>query len=210
MASRALTARLMTACSNWPGSIFASPSFSSGVSDHLDVLADQPLQQLHHVAEQGVEADHLGPQHLLAAEGQELAGEVGGALAGAANLGDELAVGIGRVEAVERHLAEPDDGGEQVVEVVGHAAGELPHRFHLLRLPELLLEPLQLGDVAREADQADHLILRVAIDAAGREVDPGDAAHRRRSLRSSAASPDVSTCRSCSTISSATSGGKRS
>ena len=48
---------------------------------HLDVLADQPLQQLDHVAEQRVEADDLGPQHLLAAEGQQLAGEVGGALA---------------------------------------------------------------------------------------------------------------------------------
>ena len=115
---------------------------------HLDVLADQPLQQLQHVGEQRVEAHHFGPQHLLAAEGQELAREVGGALAGAANLGDELAVGIVRVEAVERHLAETDDGGEQVVEVVGHAAGELAHRFHLLRLPELLLEALEVGDVA--------------------------------------------------------------
>ena len=122
----------------------------------------------------------------------------------------QLAVGIVGVEAVERHLAEADDGGQQVVEVVGDAAGQLPDRFHLLRLPELLLEPLQLGDVAREADQADDLVLRVAIDAA---ASSGRSASTPRIVGVSSivcGSPDVSTCRSCSTISSATSGGKRS
>ena len=30
-----------------------------------------------------------------------------------------------------------DDGGEEVVEIVRHAAGEVADRFHLLRLPQL-------------------------------------------------------------------------
>jgi hypothetical protein len=116
--------------------------------DDLDVLADQPLQQLDHVAEERIQADHFGPQHLLAAEREQLPGEVGGAMAGAADLAQQLAVGIAGIEAVEGHLAESDDGGQQVVEVVRDAAGQLSDGFHLLRLPELLLEPLQLGDVA--------------------------------------------------------------
>ncbi len=33
-----------------------------------------------------------------------------------------------------------DDAGEQVVEIVGQATGELADRFHLLRLPQLLFQ----------------------------------------------------------------------
>ena len=69
-------------------------------------------------------------------------------MSSAADLAQQLTVGIGGIEPVERHLAESDDGGQQVVEVVRDAAGQLSDSFHLLRLPELLLEPLQFGDVA--------------------------------------------------------------
>jgi hypothetical protein len=42
----------------------------------------------------------------------------------------------------------PDDDGEQVVEVVRHAAGKSADRLHLLRLVELLFEPLPLVTLA--------------------------------------------------------------
>ena len=42
------------------------------------------------------------------------------------------------------HIEGADDAGEQVVEVVGDAAGELAHRLHLLRLAQLLLGALAL------------------------------------------------------------------
>ena len=41
------------------------------------------------------------------------------------------------------------DDGEQVVEVVRDARGELADGLHLLRLPELVLEMQPLGDVLR-------------------------------------------------------------
>ena len=47
----------------------------------LDVLADQAPQHLLHVGHDGVQVEDARLQHLLAAEGQELAGQVGGALA---------------------------------------------------------------------------------------------------------------------------------
>ena len=41
------------------------------------------------------------------------------------------------------------DDGEQVVEIVGDAASQLPDRFHFLRLPQLGLEILAFGFVPR-------------------------------------------------------------
>ncbi len=63
-----------------------------------------------------------------------------------------------------RELAVAEDGAEDVVEVVRNAAGERPHRFHLLRLAQLDFEPLLLrlrilarGDVDRRPDETLHL-----------------------------------------------------
>ena len=41
----------------------------------------------------------------------------------------------------------PLDDGQDVVEIVRHAAGQLADRFHLLRLPQLCLQALPLGHI---------------------------------------------------------------
>ena len=58
------------------------------------------------------------------------------------------------LEHGEQDLGVAAHGREDVVEVVGHAAGEAAHRLHALRVLELLLEPLVLGDVVGEGDHA--------------------------------------------------------
>ncbi len=73
--------------------------------------------------------------------------------------------GIARPEAQQQQIAEADHGGEQIVEVMRHAAGELAHRLHLLRLGELRLQALLLGGVDEVQDE------------------PGLAAPRRRRRR---------------------------
>ena len=66
---------------------------------------------------------------------------------------------------VEHQAAVAEDRGQQVVEVVRDAAGELADRLHLLRLPQLLLELAPLGDVARvDDDGADRRIVQT-VDA---------------------------------------------
>ncbi len=55
--------------------------------------------------------------------------------------------------AAEQFVQPELDGLEQVVEVVGHAAGQLADGLHLLRLHELQLELLLLGDVDQIGDQ---------------------------------------------------------
>ena len=71
---------------------------------------------------------------------------------------------------------------QQVVEVVGDAAGQLPDRLHLLRLQqrvtrrfELLLRFLALGDVAGDLGEADQLAV-VVVDRVDDDMGPEPAA----------------------------------
>ena len=45
-----------------------------------------------------------------------------------------------RGEIISNHLREPDDGCQDVVEVMGDAASQGTYGFHLLRVPELLFD----------------------------------------------------------------------
>ena len=66
------------------------------------------------------------------------------------------------LDAVGQDFDRAGDDGEHVVEVMGDAAGQLPDRFHLLRLDQLLLGDALLGDVP------DKGIDDVAVTAAQR------------------------------------------
>ncbi len=72
MASRALTPRLRITCSTWFGSARTRPLGRRRPRLQVDVLADDPPQDLLEVAHQRVEVDDARLEHLLAAEGQEL------------------------------------------------------------------------------------------------------------------------------------------
>src|SRR5712692_1656854 len=68
---------------------------------------------------------------------------------------ERIAIGYAR----PYELAISQDGCQQVIEVVGDAAGEPPDRFHLLSLTELLFEPLPFqGSDEGHHDTLDHAI----------------------------------------------------
>ena len=74
---------------------------------------------------------------------------------------------------LDQELAVAEDHGQQVVEVVGDAAGEAADRLHLLRLAELLLELLLARKVAHDRD------VTAGADVGGRdELDLAQAAVR--------------------------------
>jgi hypothetical protein len=56
------------------------------------------------------------------------------------------ALAFGR-KIILNHLGKSDDGGQDVIEVMGDAPGKRADGFHLLSLPYLPFEPLPLGDV---------------------------------------------------------------
>ncbi len=68
----------------------------------------------------------------------------------------ELVLAPGLVVALQ-HVDAAHDAGQQVVEIMGDTAGELTDRFHLLRLAQLLLQFLLLGDIP--AHGIDEVIL---------------------------------------------------
>src|SRR5690606_40933015 len=103
-------------------------------------------------------------EHLPAAEGEELVGELTGVLGGPGDLREIGAERAVRVEAAGDELRVAQDHGEHVVEVVGDAPGELPHRFHLLGLAELFLEGPALVDVLDGAGDAHDLALGIPLD----------------------------------------------
>ncbi|MNQ68239.1 hypothetical protein D3C85_827890 [compost metagenome] len=111
------------------------------------VLAQQAAQQDGELADQFAQVEPLAPHRRLAREGQQLAHQIGGADAGLADLVQAVIGGVADRVALQQlgqlHL----DGGQQVVEVVGHAAGQLAHGLHLLGLRQLQLHRLLRRDV---------------------------------------------------------------
>ena len=91
--------------------------------------------------EHRVQIDRPDGEHLLAAEGQELAGQVAAAAGRLLNLAQVAPrrAGVGRLG--QEHVGVALDHHEDVVEVVGHAAGQVADGFELLGLPQLGLQP---------------------------------------------------------------------
>ena len=92
-------------------------------------------------------------------------------------------------QAHPQQLEVAEDHHQDVVEVVRDAAGQLADRFHLLRskqrLPRLLERVLrrpQLGDVVRDAVDAEDPAVLVAVDALGDEVGLRAGVARRHAL----------------------------
>ena len=128
-------------------------------------LRHRHLEQRQVLAHEGVHVG--GPHHEVPAPrvGQHLPGEVGGPLHRARRL---LHVPAGRAslrELLQGQRGVAEDRGEEVVEVVGHAAGENAEALLLRRPPQRLLRRLPLRDVDRHAEH------RGAAGAGERERD---------------------------------------
>ena len=109
------------------------------------------MQQVPYLGDQVVEVQHARLDDVAAGEGEQLAGEPGGPLGGRLDLrqigADVLPLDLGRVLACflagERGVV--GDDAEEVVEVVGHAPGQLAEAFHPLDLMQLRFEPGAFG-----------------------------------------------------------------
>ena len=145
MASLALITRFITTCSNCPGSISTSCGGVGEVELAAQVLANQPPDHRLHLVHGADQIDDPPLEHLLAAEGQQLLGQPGGALRRGADFAG-IAVGflVGR-QPLDQEFGKAQDHRQQVVEVVGDAGGEAAHRFHALGMMQALLGRLERG-----------------------------------------------------------------
>src|SRR5206468_3049397 len=118
------------------------------------------------------------PDDLAPAEDQELASEVGRSPGGVPDLLDVLERGRVFGELVGHELRVVDDDPEQVVEVVGDAAGELPDALHAASLVELLrplaeelLAPVTEHRLRLPVDEHDPAAPVRADDRVGHELE---------------------------------------
>ena len=136
-------------------------------------------QQVIHAADQLVDIDRLGIERLTSGKRQQAMGERRGAIGrgnGAVDEPLDVFVPSG-VDAALQHLHRPDDGRQQVVEVVRDAAGELADRLHLLRMAQRLFGLAQgVLRFALGGDVAPHRLKeiirrdRAPFDAAARAL----------------------------------------
>ena len=97
-----------------------------------NILPDHPLQQRLGAVHDFVQIDVLGLEDLPTAERQQLACQRGRAFAGLVNFSNISAGVMVRRQILEQHRRVAENRRQQIVEVVGHAAGEVADGVHLL------------------------------------------------------------------------------
>ena len=85
-------------------------------------------------------------------------------------------------DACTNHVEVADDRGQQIVEVVRDATGELADRLHLLRLSQRILGTASLGHVAQD-ERHEHGAEQQASEARQSRDDEGPGRRVRRSAR---------------------------
>ena len=111
--------------------------------------------------DQVIDLDEAAVERLLPAEGEQLSRQDAGAFGGRADLGDVLRFRALHPDVVEQQIAVAEDRGQEIIEVVRDAAGQLAERFHLLRTQHLILQLLALGDVHERADESNGFAIGV-------------------------------------------------
>ena len=115
------------------------------------MLAERSLQQLRGVDDQRVDVGLLGFERLLAGERKQMLGEIRAACGGLVDHprdGGELRFVL---DGIGQDFDRPGDDGEDIVEIMRDAAGELADGLHLLGLPDAVLGRDLVGEVAHEA-----------------------------------------------------------
>ena len=124
------------------------------VETQVDVFANETPEHFVEVPDQIVDAQHDRVEHLLAAEREQLAGEGRGPLRRPADFLHVFARVTSRRELLGEQVGVPEDRRQHIVEVVGQSPRQPPDGFHLLRLPELMLQIAPLGDVPHRGQQS--------------------------------------------------------
>ncbi len=125
------------------------------------MVAERAVEHVCQRADHVTEIERFGVQRLAPPEGEEPLCQIGALLR---RRHDELGGGLELrvVDFIEQDLRIAEDDGQEIVEVVGDAAGQMPERFHLLRLPELQLHLDALRLIGEDADEMRGGAVRVA------------------------------------------------
>jgi hypothetical protein len=126
-----------------------------------DFLIQRSPHQFSRVADKLGHRRALPGQGRLASEGQQLSRQPGRALRQQQDVLQEIAQGWTNIRLTETEGGIAVDAGQQVIELVGHTAGQCADALHLLRLQQRPLQLLVLRDVALNADEMRHSPLAI-------------------------------------------------
>ena len=110
------------------------------LADDLDGRGQGGAQQPEGVADIGGEVERFAVLLAVAGKGEDLADEVARAFAGPEDFPEAGGGGGGVGGFLDAEVGKADDAGEDVIEVVGDAAGAGADGFELLRLAEFVIE----------------------------------------------------------------------
>jgi hypothetical protein len=111
-----------------------------GEDPNVDPITDEFEEQAGDIVDAGIEIESARLKGLASGEGEDLGGELGGAVGLFGNfLKAIVSAGTG-LRILEAHFRPAKDGAEEVVEVVRDAAGEATDGFKFLQLKDLMFE----------------------------------------------------------------------
>ncbi len=131
--------RLTRAVSNWLGSASIASGRSAASISSTIRRSDHGPEHLRDALDLGHRVEDARIERLAAREGEQLAGELGGAVGRVRNGVDVAAAPVFGEIAPSRRSRRRADDRQEIVEVMGDAAGELADALHLLRVPQGLL-----------------------------------------------------------------------
>ena len=119
-----------------------------GLDPHGDVGAgaDRPAQEPPHLLDEAARVERLRVQRLPAAEGEELPGEIGAVPYAGKRILHPLRGARVVADAAAKELQVAGHHLEQIVEIMGDAAGQIADRLHLLRMAQGIFGGDALGD----------------------------------------------------------------
>ena len=133
-----------------------------------DVFARKTTEHLFHVKDQVVEMNRLGCHDLFAAEGQQAVRQRSSLLGSIDNALHSGKMGRIRTQTHFKDTCIAQYAGQDIVEFVGHPAGQLADGIELLGMMQLFLELLflklcflEIGNIANRFDGADLITVMV-------------------------------------------------
>src|SRR5205807_2007445 len=117
-----------------------------------NIFADEPEQRALQISNDGIDLHNDGFKWLPATEREKLLSQSRRTPGGSANFGDVISQSSFDLAFVQKQIAITENGGQEIIEIVRDAAGQLAERFHFLRAAKLVLQLFARSDVHERTD----------------------------------------------------------
>lgn len=114
------------------------------VHRNLDLRPRGAGNEVSHAGDQGLDVDRPRLERLPARKGKQALHQESDPFGRLQRPGDQPLLALAAEALPLQEVEASDDGSQQIVDVVGNAAGQLAHAFELLALPKRVLGALQL------------------------------------------------------------------